>query len=250
VGTKNKTPKAIYIVTNAYISSPDSRGKTRLYKIGTATNVANRWEISAKDGKGRKTDCPGEYDLISAKLINPALDAEFFEKQILHVILDPFRVRSELREWEWFELTNTQLVGLKRLLASIGESIPGIDLFADGVDARVAQETLEDSDDGLEENGTVDSNRQSKVTLSQLGIAGGTRLIPVLDRCKSRFVIATPDNKVLLDGTGEPMSLSAAARAISGYKSTSGYQMFMTEDGKVLTDIKQAFLRETAENAE
>lgn len=250
MGDDSKSAKAIYIVTNAYISNPNARNKTRLYKIGTATNVANRWEISAKDGKGRKTDCPGEYDLVAARLINPEFDAEFLEKQVLHTMLDPFRVRSELREWEWFELTDVQLLGLKRFLVYVARPVPSIDLFADDVGAHVAQEALEDIVDDAEENCTGNTGRQPKMTLSQLGIEAGDRLIPVLDRCKSRFVIVTSGDKVLLDGVGEPMSLSAAAREISGYKSTSGYQMFMTEDGTVLAEIRNVALYMNEETAE
>lgn len=78
----------------------------------------------------------------------------------------------------------------------------------------------------------VTSMKQGKITLAQLGIGVGE----TLNSPKGNVTVAE-NNKVKTDD-GQIVSLSKAARILSGYTSVSGFGYF-SYNGKILSDLRQ-----------
>ncbi|MCM1295067.1 MAG: GIY-YIG nuclease family protein [Muribaculaceae bacterium] len=223
-----KEEKLIYIVTNPFIVNPEANG-TRFFKIGITGNVKRRWNC------GHKTDCPGRYKINRLyKITVPNIDADYVER-VIFKILDGSRYSEpdpknddKLSSWEWFELTDTQRDGLFMNLDLIGELVSPEELEV------FAQENDIDAD--ADETKPVVEKKFSSMTLEQMGIPLRAKLY--VSARKSRFAEVVENNKVKVDGEGEPMSLSAAARKILNYKSVSGHQYFMY-DGRLLDTIQR-----------
>ncbi|MCM1293938.1 MAG: GIY-YIG nuclease family protein [Muribaculaceae bacterium] len=243
MGTKTKTPKAVYVVTNdEFLVKPDS--KTQLYKIGIAQNIKKRWNLDEM-GCGRVTDCPGEFRLVAAVIMDDRETAENIEKMGLHKIFDPIRiVCASGKHFEWFAMTEKQLEGLQTLLSHMGQPFTDKDMNKFTEDLGIQM-----PDDGE----TTQLGKRAKWTLAKLGIKKGTKLFPRSAKFTKKYVVVTDNNKVLLNGTGQPMSISSAARAIGGYI-VSGFVFFCGPDGErtlsEMVDEKIKKAQELAENAE
>lgn len=243
MGNESKSAKAIYVVTNdEYLVKPD--GNTQLYKIGIAKNINKRWNLD-ENGCGRVTDCPGEFRLVAAVIMDDRESAEDVEKMGLHKVFDHVRIESASgKHWEWFAMSPKQLDGLQTLLTHLGKPFVGNEMNEFTKELGIQMPDEEEAAHG---------SKRAKWTLAKLGIKKGDKLYPKSSKYAKKYVVVTDGNKVLLNGAGKPMSISSAAREIGGYI-VSGFVFFSGPDGtKTLSEIvdeKIAKARAMAETVE
>jgi len=211
MGEKAKST-CVYIVTNDYLCRPDD-GTERypLYKIGIAADVKKRFH-GTKEGNCRVTDCPGDIIIKNVVDFGSESIARDIEKKI-HKILSVCRVTgARNKKWEWFELSDEQVVGLCDLLNAMGKKVTDVEAFAESIGGRVE----------MEDEVVSVAKKRKKYSLAEIGLVPGDKLMPKNPQYKD--VVTVYDDKQVLY-KGEPMSTSRAALKISG-KIDSGFRFF------------------------